>query len=186
MSLTRRLALWTYTMASVTYLNIAVKVVYWLLFEDVFHGPELMTWAGFVYWTIVSVNIVLLLTRQLQCLCWAISFVSARLMSLLNYRSLAQRSHRCKPFKLSLAPLSFSSFPTRFPPSCNSRLTSRRTRQSRTGSTARTRAPTGSTIGPSGHAGDGDYSPGASLSRVSTSCTCWRAWQHVPSGFGAR
>lgn len=78
MSLTRRLALWTYTMASVTYLNIAVKVVYWLLFEDVFHGPELMTWAGFVYWTIVSVNVVLLLTRQLQCLSWAISFVSPR------------------------------------------------------------------------------------------------------------
>lgn len=40
-------------MASVTYLNIAVKVVYWFIFEDLFRGPALMTRAGFIYWTIV-------------------------------------------------------------------------------------------------------------------------------------
>ena len=50
-------------MASVTYLNIAVKVLYWLLFEEVFRGPALMSTKGFFYWT------------GLQCFSWAISFV---------------------------------------------------------------------------------------------------------------
>lgn len=41
-------------MASVTYLNIAVKVVYWWLFEDIWRGPPLMSRKGFFYWTAVS------------------------------------------------------------------------------------------------------------------------------------
>ena len=48
------LSLWTYNMASTTYLNIAVKVVYWFLFEEVWRGPELMSGKGAVYWGIVS------------------------------------------------------------------------------------------------------------------------------------
>ena len=47
------LSLWTYNMASTTYLNIAVKVVYWFLFEEVWRGPDLMSGRGFVYWAIV-------------------------------------------------------------------------------------------------------------------------------------
>ena len=48
------LSLWTYTMASVTYLNIAVKVVYWFIFEDLISGPDLMSKMGFVWWVVVS------------------------------------------------------------------------------------------------------------------------------------
>ena len=46
-----RLSLWTYVMASVTYMNICVKIIYWFLFEEVFRGPALMSTAGFFYWT---------------------------------------------------------------------------------------------------------------------------------------
>lgn len=57
------LSLWTYNMASTTYLNIAVKVVYWFLFEEVWRGPDLMSGRGFVYWAI------------LQTCAWWISFI---------------------------------------------------------------------------------------------------------------
>ncbi|ORX40321.1 transmembrane amino acid transporter protein-domain-containing protein [Kockovaella imperatae] len=57
------LSLWTYTMASVTYLNIGVKIIYWLLFEECFRGPPLMSTKGFFYWT------------ALQAHCWILSFV---------------------------------------------------------------------------------------------------------------
>jgi hypothetical protein len=77
------LALWTYTMASVTYLNIAVKVVYWFLFEDLFRGPPLMSRMGFVYWTVVrALTLPSLFPRltspQLQCAAWALAFVRTR------------------------------------------------------------------------------------------------------------
>ena len=44
----------TSTMASVTYLNIAVKVLYWFIFGQLFRGPPLMSKMGFIYWTTVS------------------------------------------------------------------------------------------------------------------------------------
>lgn len=47
-------------MASVTYLNIAVKVVYYFIFEDIFHGPDLMSKMGFVYWTLVRPHLTIL------------------------------------------------------------------------------------------------------------------------------
>lgn len=51
-----RLSLWTYNMASITYLNIAVKVMYWFLFENVFRSPPLMSKLGFVYWSAVCIS----------------------------------------------------------------------------------------------------------------------------------
>ena len=70
-------------MASVTYLNIAVKIVYWLIFEQVWQGPPLMSRKGFFYWTGVSDPVpyltvrsaVLISQTQLQTIGWAISFI---------------------------------------------------------------------------------------------------------------
>lgn len=65
-------------MASVTYMNICVKIIYWFIFEELFRGPPLMSTAGFFYWTGVRLNSDLISadpSPQLQAVCWIISFI---------------------------------------------------------------------------------------------------------------